>query len=169
LRFIWWRINGSAEIAAKVATIGGIIFSLTPAGNRGVVLLAKLLHVTGNDGFFVARQVALIGVATLAALITLAVTPPEPIAKLKSFYELVRPFGWWGPVRSHDRAVPIDPIGFQILLTFAILFAAGGALFTTLFLFLGLWWPAAAAVLFGLTGWALVKKSLDGIYGPASR
>lgn len=90
LRWIWWRINAWGELMCILTSL-----ILTPCllwlypSNESLRLILMSLGATG------------VGIA--ASLIT----GPEEMDKLKEFYRLVRPPGFWGPValgvEGHSR------------------------------------------------------------------
>lgn len=106
LRWFWWRISAWSEISAMVAA--GFCSSLlqTRLGLPIVELLhsidpqLKVQPLDGNDPHgFAWLMIITTGFTTLVWLITTFVTRPEPMEKLKSFYEQVRPAEvGWGPV-----------------------------------------------------------------------
>jgi len=106
LRWFWWRISAWSEISAMVAA--GFCSSLlqTRLGLPVVELLhgidpqLKLQPLDGNDPHgFAWLMIITTGFTTLVWLVTTFLTRPEPMEKLKSFYEQVRPSEvGWGPV-----------------------------------------------------------------------
>lgn len=146
LRFIWWRVNGISEVVAQITSLVLTLFILSPWGDPTVVTIANALGQEGNDGFFVIRQLLLIGVSTITAVIAIYAFPPEPMDHLVSFYRRIRPFGWWGPVRKAADLEDYKPDSIAVmsaLTVFAILLVFG-LLFAALSLFLAYW-----TILFG--------------------
>jgi hypothetical protein len=101
-------------------------------------------------------------VSTAAVLITMLLTKPSSPEQLRKFYEVIRPSGFWGPVRR-----PEDPaaenLGKQILSwglaamsLFAILFGLGEWM-------LGSTPVGIALSLGGTTGW-LIALHLVGAF-----
>jgi SSS family solute:Na+ symporter len=86
LRWYWWRMNGWGYAAGTVA---GILFSL----------IALLMPELPMYVVFPPIVMTSLLVSVITALLTPAVD--EPI--LISFYETIRPFGFWRPVRSRSR------------------------------------------------------------------
>jgi Na+/proline symporter len=164
LRFLWWRINGSAEVAAQVASVIGIVFFLSPLGDPFLGALTKILHISGNDGFFVARQLILITLTLVTALITVWLTKPEPREHLQAFYYKVRPFGFWTPIKPENHQVEPDPIGLQFALAFSIIGAIFGIIFSMLLFFLGLWGYFLLASIVTVISWLAMYKVMDLLY-----
>jgi len=163
LRFVWWRVNGSAEVAAQIASLLGVTLFLTPPGKRLQVFLAHSAGLSGNDGFYISSQLALVSFSTLSALVVMCLTRPEPKAHLSAFHELVRPFGFWGPVRSSEASEP-DPIGLQVGLTFAIMTINLGVLGAMLLFFLGFTTYAAAAAVAAAASWMWIRYLVNRLY-----
>ena len=88
LRWLWWRMNAWAEIAAMLTSA-----ALAP------VLLALL-----RDDQQALRLLILATAATAAALVAVWMKGPEEEAGLIAFYRRVRPVGFWGPI-----ATAVDP------------------------------------------------------------
>jgi len=82
LRWIWWRMNAWAEIAA-------ILISL---------VIAPILLIYVDDQHHALRLLVMAVVSTVAALVAIRVAGPEDRDRLLSFYERVRPLGFWGPI-----------------------------------------------------------------------
>lgn len=86
LRWYWWRMNGWGYAAGTAA---GILFSV-------IALFMPELPM-----YVVFPPIVM--ASLLASVITALATPPVDEPVLVSFYETVRPFGFWRPVRSHSR------------------------------------------------------------------
>jgi solute:Na+ symporter, SSS family len=106
LRWFWWRINAWSEISAMIAA--GLCSSIlqTKAG----LPIVSLLHGfdpklplqamdAGDPHGFAWLMIITTGFTTIVWLVVTMFTQPEPMEKLKSFYDKVRPsaFGW-GPI-----------------------------------------------------------------------
>ncbi len=135
LRFIWWRINGTGEFVAKLTGLLMVILVFSPIGNAAVQTLGEGMGQTTNDAFYAIRVLMVVGASTLAGLIAVFLTPPEPMEALQIFYRRVRPYGWWGPVAA---ACPGEGHNDSIPLLFAMTFAALGVPFGALFAAIGL-------------------------------
>lgn len=157
LRFIWWRVNGMSEIVGQATSFALTVLMISPWGNPFVVSVALFFGQEGNDGFFVTRQLILIGISSITAVATIFLFPPEPMDRLVEFYKRLRPFGWWGPVRracGEDLPKPDSMIVMAVLSVSAISFIFG-LLFVALGLFLALWtvlFVALAVAILGALG-----------------
>jgi SSS family solute:Na+ symporter len=83
LRWFWWRLNG---LGYAVGTIAGLIASLL------------VPFVPALNPLYVSFPL-ICGVSFVATFAATWLTKPTPEDVLVSFYNNVRPFGWWGPVR----------------------------------------------------------------------
>ena len=92
LRWIWWRMNAWAEIAAMVVSAAA----------------APALIIYLDDDQQALRLLLAATAATTAALAAVWIKGPEDRQRLAAFYERVRPVGFWGPVAraSGDRQGP---------------------------------------------------------------
>jgi len=86
LRWYWWRLNGWGYAAG---TMAGILFSV-------IALFMPELPV-----YVVFPPIVI--ASLLASVITALATSPVEEPVLDSFYEAVRPFGFWRPVRNRSR------------------------------------------------------------------
>jgi hypothetical protein len=86
LRWYWWRLNGWGYAAG---TMAGILFSV-------IALFMPELPV-----YVVFPPIVI--ASLLASVITALATSPVEEPVLDSFYETVRPFGFWRPVRNRSR------------------------------------------------------------------
>ena len=84
LRWVWWRMNAWAEIAAMVVSCG----------------VAPVLIRFLDDGQQPLRLLLAAAASTAAALAAVRLAPPEDPARLAAFYRRVRPVGFWGPVAA---------------------------------------------------------------------
>lgn len=82
LRWIWWRMNAWAEIAAVLASL----------------VAAPLLMLFVGDDRHALRLLLAAAFATAAALAAVRIAGPEDRDRLAAFYRRVRPAGFWGPV-----------------------------------------------------------------------
>ena len=82
VRWLWWRMNAWAEIAA-------ILVSL---------IVAPILLVTVDDQHHALRLLIMAVVSTTAALVAIWVAGPENRSLLIAFYKKVKPVGFWGPI-----------------------------------------------------------------------
>jgi len=86
LRWYWWRINAWSEITATIAPI------------LGYVIANYFLELSFPYNFLFTVLVSL-----LCWIPVTFMTAPESNEKLRSFYERVKPGGWWGRIRQSDR------------------------------------------------------------------
>ena len=92
LRWLWWRMNAWAEIAAVLTSL----------------FAAPLLMVYLGDDQHALRLLLVAAFATAAALIAVRVAGPEDPTRLAAFYRKVRPVGFWGPVARDAGAAADD-------------------------------------------------------------
>ena len=88
LRWLWWRMNAWAEIAAVGASL----------------VLAPVLMVAMEDQAL--RLLIVAVVSTGAALAAIVIAGPEDRARLTEFYRRVKPPGYWGPIARASGAEP---------------------------------------------------------------
>ena len=82
LRWIWWRMNAWAEIAAMLVSSA----------------VAPLLMLSLGDSQQALRLLLAATAATAAALAAIWLKGPEDRQRLSVFHERVRPVGFWGAV-----------------------------------------------------------------------
>ena len=106
LRWFWWRVNAWSEITALATSITITIVLELIAWNQTVA--------TGNSYSLFSTSPVLFGISLqvhhkLMIIVPFAIiswitatfaTKPEPMDRLKLFYERVQPGGWWDPVAS---------------------------------------------------------------------
>jgi Na+/proline symporter len=113
LRWYWWRINAWTEIVATIAPFVGYALS------------RFVFDLEFPYSFFVT-----VGFTTLAWLVTLLVTQPEPTEKLQAFYDRIQPDGWWpfGNIDESKKGNLAYLTGSwltAVLFTYSILFLIG--------------------------------------------
>ncbi len=103
LRWFWWRINAWSEIAAMTAAA---TISLTLQSRAGMAVVHALQHIdsrvpsiplnTDDPHGFAWLMLITTGGTTLIWFAVTMLTNPEPVSKLQSFYDRVRPpaAGW---------------------------------------------------------------------------
>lgn len=157
LRWYWWRVNATAEIAAMVASFG----------------TAVALQVARARGAEIDTTTSLLWTVALTTVVWLAAAylgPRTDARTLESFYRLVRPAGpGWAQVRAatgigpSPDSLPQAMLGWVsgILFVYAALFGVGAWLTGNL--------PLALAwlVTFVVTG-AVVRRVLQGFWRPAA-
>ncbi len=147
LRWFWWRINASSEIAAMVISFTvaagfqfgeGVLFAEAPAASTQLLLGVVI--------------------TTAGWLAVTFATPATDAAKLQSFYRLIRPAGpGWGPVaaatgdtaagapQSTNLGVALGCMVLGSLAVYSTLFATGNLLYGRTAAGLGLALVAAAS------------------------
>ena len=120
LRWYWWRINAWSEITATIVPF--ILFSISKF----------IFKWEFPFSFFF-----IVGGTTISWIIATFLTPATSIEKLKNFYSLIQPDGWWKPIqiqiggihkKSNLRFVFICWIA-SILLIYSFLFLIGNIIF----------------------------------------
>jgi len=135
LRWFWWRINAWSEISAmSAAGVSSLLLQSRVA--TGVVerlrsidprLPAGPLNAADPHGF-AWLMILTTACTTITWLVVTFLTPPEPIAKLREFYERVRPAaaGW--------RSVAgLEPAKQNLLWSAADWIAGCGLIYCSLF------------------------------------
>ena len=92
LRWIWWRVNAWAEIAAALVSIAA----------------APVLMTLLGDDDQAARLLLMAALATAGALVAIRIAPPEDRDRLAAFYRKTRPAGFWGPIAAAAGDPPGD-------------------------------------------------------------
>jgi solute:Na+ symporter, SSS family len=92
LRWFWWRINAWSEISALASSLI-TIFILT--------MFCKLRKVPIE----LKHQIIVIPVSIATWLLVTYFTSPEPSETLLKFYNRVRPWGFWGPVKLMNPVI----------------------------------------------------------------
>lgn len=87
LRWYWWRFNGTGYAAGTLAGLAGAMPLLV------LSLMNRELPI-----YFTFP--ALCAVSLIASLVGTFASRPTDEAVLIEFFRSVRPFGWWGPIRS---------------------------------------------------------------------
>ena len=118
LRWLWWRINAWSEIGVMAASL----------------LLANALLLF-TDIPFPFSLALVVAISVPFALALTCLTSPEEPARLRAFYERVRPAGWWGPVAvtlgEKGRPLGVRPwveVACATLGVYALLLGTGGLL-----------------------------------------
>ncbi len=120
LRWYWWRINVWSEIAASIMPF--ILYAICKF----------LLEWEFPNSFFLT-----VGGTTLTWLMVTFLTPPERTKTLQSFYQRIKPGGFWEPIRLSLKEGKPDVHLWKlamcwlsaILMTYSMLFAIGKMLF----------------------------------------
>jgi len=107
LRWLYWRVNASTEIAALLASVVTAVFL-----NNWSVTAGGGAHQSS------VRLVGVVIVSALVALVVTFLTRPEPQEHLDAFYRRVRPPRLlWGPVANRVGALPDSGLGGWHVLT----------------------------------------------------
>jgi SSS family solute:Na+ symporter len=162
LRFYWWRINAWSEFAAMAAAFFNLILF-----RWGIYGSETEFNRHGFDYMFISFFI----VTTIWVTITLLTKPCEK-AKLKAFYERVRPSGpFWKPVsgeiskhvdtRANDN-LKVAFVGWlaSILMTLSCLFGLGKLLLCE-YLW-GIGWFIVCGVSSAITLWSVRRLTKRG-------
>ena len=142
LRWFWWRINPWSEIVALSTSIIVTITLEVIAGLQTVsagneYTLFGTAPVLFGISFQVHHKLMIIVPLAITAWVTATyLTQPEPIYRLKEFYQRVQPGGWWAPVTQgfeHSLQPVSDGIFIQwiagILMIYGFTFGIGNLIF----------------------------------------
>ena len=106
LRWFWWRINAWSEITALATSIL-VTISLEVLAWRQTIAAGDTYELFGSSPilFGISLQVhhklmIIVPLAIIAWLTATFLTNPEPVDKLKEFYNRVQPGGWWEPITA---------------------------------------------------------------------
>ncbi len=122
LRWFWWRINATAELAAMIC---GFFIGLT----------TSIVPVFRIDDYGIKLLVTTL-LTALVWMVALVLTPPESDEVLERFVILVRPPGpGWARLRRKIGVSPVDSLNVLIIrfllsvgILFGLIFAIGGFL-----------------------------------------
>ena len=154
LRWYWWRVNAWAEIAAMISSLivaNGNVFC-KPLAAVGFLSPAAMEHV---DWFYASetyaiRIVFIIAICTLFWLIVMFMTRPVSVEHLETFYQRVRPGGWWGPLAHRCPGVRTMPAARGWLGWFAGTVSIYAGLFGIGYLAIGRYGMAVPAIALSL-------------------
>jgi len=98
LRWLWWRVRASTEVAAMAASAltTTALKLLQTFGYAFPDTLLSPVGVLSAEGRLIVVVVVSLAVSLVAILVT---RKPDP-RELEAFYRRVRPAGCWGPVRA---------------------------------------------------------------------
>jgi len=156
LRWLWWRVRATTEIAAMLASaVTTMLLTFLPIHwDLGPLSVDGGLTHEG-------RILIVVAVSFAAALTTILLAAAPDPQSLVAFYRRVRPVGWWGPVAAIAGAVPADGLlGPRVLGTVSGVALVLGALFGTGHLLLGRLPVAVLCSVVAVTGSAGVIWSL---------
>ena len=106
LRWFWWRINAWSEITALATSILVTISLEVLAWNQTIAagdtyeLFAASPILFGISLQVHHKLMIIVPLAIIAWLTATFLTNPEPVDKLKEFYNRVQPGGWWEPITA---------------------------------------------------------------------
>ena len=156
LRWFWWRINAWSEITALATSISVTIslevlaWSQTIAAGDTYELFAASPILFGISLQVHHKLMIIVPLAIIAWLTATFLTDPEPVDKLKEFYNRVQPGGWWEPITA-GYTHTLQPVseGFfmqwiaGILMIYGFTFGIGNLIFQNYSL---------SVILFGFAG-----------------
>jgi len=93
LRWLWWRVNATAELAALIMS---------------TVLAAVWVFVRPEWMTFSIKLLMTAFPTLLVAVLVAISTKPTSMKNLIEFYRRTRPPGWWKPVRDAVALLPLD-------------------------------------------------------------
>jgi Na+/proline symporter len=156
LRWLWWRVRPSTEIAAMLAS------ALATAGLSAWRPDWPPSPLTPDGALAPEGRLVLVVLVSLAAALAALVLAPRPDpSTLVRFYRAVRPIGAWGPVRAlcpdlpHERQLAPELVG-----ALGGLAATWGAMLGVGFLLLERHAAAASAAAIAAVGAVLVARAL---------
>ncbi len=153
LRWYWWRINAWSEMVATVAPVVGLSIA--------EFFLPQVLpeEFFRQNGAFIFTVVF----TTVAWLIATMMTSPTDRDVLQSFYERVKPGGWWRPFRQEgdkDKSMKFLFLCWitGVLMVYAVLFFIGYFIFEEWHLF----WPWLAVGVLSFLGlrWGMARAGM---------
>ena len=156
LRWFWWRINAWSEITALATSISVTIslevlaWSQTIAAGDTYELFAASPILFGISLQVHHKLMIIVPLAIIAWVTATFLTNPEPVDKLKEFYNRVQPGGWWEPITA-GYTHTLQPVseGFfmqwiaGILMIYGFTFGIGNLIFQNYSL---------SVILFGFAG-----------------
>ena len=143
MRWYWWRINAWSEITATIAPFVAfgtttILREITKATctnctpEQAEALVKDVWYMNFPGSFFIT-----VGFTTIAWVAVTLLTQPESKEILQTFYQRIKPKGWWQPIAS-QAGDSIDNSGMAPLfiswlsataMVYAILFFIGKLIF----------------------------------------
>jgi SSS family solute:Na+ symporter len=144
LRWLWWRINGPAELIAMVSgwvvTLLLLVFKVFDAPMAALLGLPEGVLFSSDENLIGARMLLVVTWVGLTAVMAAYLTEPEDMDHLKKFLLRARPFafGWRPVVRQLDAPYRVEETTFRTLVSWGIaLLAVVAILFGTGWLLLG--------------------------------
>lgn len=163
LRWYWWRVSAWSEIGALSSSAAMAVYLQKFPNSPLVRALSAALE---KIGFKIdAWGVDIILIVAFTTIVWLAVTfltPPDDRTKLLSFYQKVRPGGFWGPIarlngRSYNlQAYPFLGWALALLMILCFLLGVGKLVFMS-------WAQGAACLGAGAAAAFLLSKTINKI------
>jgi Na+/proline symporter len=157
LRWLWWRLNGRAELVTVVfgwsLTLLLLVFKVFDAPMAALLNLPEGVAFSSDENLLGARMffvVALVGIVSVAASY---LSPPEDMEHLKKFLLRARPFAFgWRPVIAAlgEPYSTGEPPGRTLVSWVLVTFSVVALLFGTGKLLLGPRWLGVCLLLAGL-------------------
>ncbi|HAD97853.1 MAG TPA: sodium:proline symporter, partial [Cryomorphaceae bacterium] len=154
LRWYWWRINAWSELVATLAPV------------LGLVIANYVLPQWLPEEFFAQNGAFIFTVVftTVVWLIATYVTAPTDKATLQSFYEKVKPGGWWKPIRrTGDKPVTVSYLFVcwlsGVVMVYAALFLIGYLIFQEWMPFA--MWSGVFLLSFWILRWGMHKADFS--------
>lgn len=113
-QWFWWRLNRYGAIAGFVVgwfvLFGMLVFKIFDAPMGWLLNLPQGVFFSTDESLTGARMLFSLVTVTSAVFLVTILTPPEPMAGLKKFLLMARPFafGWQPVIRDLDE--PYDPV-----------------------------------------------------------
>lgn len=157
LRWLWWRLNGRAELVAIVAgwavTLLLLVFKVFDAPMAALLHLPQGVAFSSDENLVGARMLLVVTVVGIISVVASYLSPPEEMEHLKKFLLRARPFacGWRPVIAALGEPYTSGETPGRTLVSWAIAtFAVVALLFGTGQLLLGPRWLGACLVLAGL-------------------
>jgi len=154
LRWYWWRINAWSEIIATIFPFLAYGFSKLYLENH----LPDYYMENKFSYFFT------VGTTTMAWLIVTFITKPTKTDVLQSFYNRIKPDGWWHAFTKEATAKKSNVTGLllswfcAIIMVYSLLFFLGKLIFTE-WLYAAIWF-CSAIISFLLLRYFMRKTSI---------
>jgi Na+/proline symporter len=130
LRWYWWRVSAWSEIAALSSSAAMAVYLQKFPDSPLVKALSSALVKAGFrvDPWGV-KIILIVAFTTVVWLAVTFLTPPDDQGKLLTFYQKVRPGGFWGPIaRLNGRAYKLQAypfLGWALALLMILCFLLG--------------------------------------------
>lgn len=144
LRWYWWRINVWSEISATIAPFVALA-------------IAHVLNLEFPNSFFFT-----VGFTTITWIVVTFSTQPESRTHLQSFYDRIKPEGFWGPFHGPEVDLKTKRIRIislflswisAVIFTYALLFTTGKTLLLQ-------WEDAGYSALTAIASFVLLRSQL---------